>query len=233
MSTKQPDTLPFYHRSPLIPLVMYSAVSTIIYWLMGPPILILIVPFALAYLGWVLWFRKRPIVPTTGFLRLYLLMYVIQIFHLMEEWITGFYNAFPALWGSLWLGDPAHFHAWGPVLFINGNLIMDAFWEVAILLFPKRNAWANYSVWLFLSGMIVNAIGHSLYSIWLLTHPSLQQFLTVNYGYHYIWYFPGLFTSYLHVVIVVLMIRQLWKNYRLPVTGHAFPSLGEALGAIK
>jgi hypothetical protein len=51
-------------------------------------------------------------------------------------------------------------------VFITGNLLMDGFWEVAILLFARRNAWANYTVWLFLSGMVVNAVGHPLYSLW-------------------------------------------------------------------
>jgi hypothetical protein len=230
-SAKPPDAIPIYHRTPVIPLLMYGAVSVTIYNLMGPPILILVVPFALAYIAWFTWFRHHPIVPTTRFLRLYLLMYVIQLFHLMEEWITGFYRTFPALWGSVWFGDPARYPAWGQVVFINGNLAMDAFWEVAILLFPKRNAWANYTAWLFLSGMVVNAVGHPLYSIWLATHPSLQAFLGTSYGYHYTWYFPGLFTSFAHAIIATLVIRQLRENYRLPAD-RPFPSLGEALGSL-
>jgi hypothetical protein len=159
-------------------------------------------------------------------------MYIVQILHLIEEWITGFYRTFPALWGDIWFGHPDRFHAWGQIVFINGNLIMDAFWEFAILLLPKKNAWANYTVWLFLSGMVVNAIGHPLYSIWMATHPSLQHYLTHQYGYHYTWYFPGLFTSFLHAIVVTLMIIQLRKNYRA-FQGKPFPTLGEALGSLR
>lgn len=224
--------LPFYHRSPVIPLVMYSAVTTVVYLLMGPPITILLAPFGIAYFIWFAWFRNKQIAPTTAFLRLYLIMYIVQIFHLIEEWMTGFYRTFPALWGDFWFSDPGKYHAWGQIVFINGNLLMDAFWEFAILLLPKRNAWANYTVWLFLSGMVVNAIGHPLYSIWIATHPSLQHYLHQTYSYNYTWYFPGLFTSFLHVIVVTLMIIQMRKNYQA-FHNKPFPTLGEALGSMR
>jgi hypothetical protein len=217
------------NTSAAVPFVMYTGVSVVIYLLMGPPILILIVPFAIAYALWFIGFRHRPVVATTDFLRLYVLMYVIQIAHLLEEWNTGFYRTFPALWGSLWFDDPGRYDAWGPILFINGNLAMDAFWEIAILLFGLRNAWANYTLWLFLSGMVVNAIGHPLYCVYLSLDNGLQEFLTATYGYHYSWYFPGLFTAFLHSVIVVALVRHLRDNYTARQREN--PSLGEALGA--
>ncbi len=58
------------------------------------------------------WFRNRPVPVSTAFLRIYITMYVIQIAHLLEEWNTGFYQAFPALWGSLWFGDPGRYEPW-------------------------------------------------------------------------------------------------------------------------
>jgi hypothetical protein len=192
---------------------MYTGVSVTVYVLMGPPILVLIVPFAIAYLIWFLWFRHRPTPGSANFLRLYIAMYVIQIAHLLEEWNTGFYEAFPALWGSLWFSDPGRYEPWNPIVFINGNLLMDAFWEIAILLFARRNAWAHYTLWLFLSGMMVNAIGHSFYSLYLWTTPSLQSYLSETYGVSSTWYFPGLFTSFLHTVIVLAMIVQLRRDY--------------------
>jgi hypothetical protein len=226
------EKLPFHHRSPIIPFVMYSVVSAVVYWLMGPPILILLIPFGVAYVIWFTWFRHRPIAPTTAFLQLYIVMYVVQILHLIEEWITGFYRTFPALWGDFWFNDPAKYGAWNTITFINGNLAMDMFWEIAILLLPKKNAWANYTVWLFLSGMVVNAIGHPLYSLWIASHGELQAFLHNAYGYNYTWYFPGLFTSFLHVIVVTLMIIQLRKNYKM-FKGKPFPTLGEAIGSLK
>src|SRR5437879_5236080 len=96
-------------------------------------------------------------------------------------------HGFPSRCGCLWSG---RYDAWGPILFINGNLAMDAFWEIAILLFGLRNAWANYTLWLFLSGMDVNAIGHPFYSVYLSLDHGLQEFLIATYGYHYSWYIP-------------------------------------------
>ena len=162
---------------------------------------------------WFIWFRERPVLASPRFLRLYIVMYVIQIAHLIEEWNTGFYQAFPALWGTLWFDDPGRYEPWDPIVFINGNLLMDAFWEIAILLFARRNAWANYTLWLFLSGMITNAIGHPFYSVFLWTNLSLQEYLGSQYGMHSGWYFPGLFTSFLHAAIVLAMIVQLRRDY--------------------
>jgi hypothetical protein len=216
------------NRSPIVPLGMYSVVSAVVLSLMGPPILILIVPFAIAFVLWFVWFRDRAIHPTTAFLQLYIVMYVAQLAHLIEEWNTGFYNSFPALWGSVFFDDPGRFPAWSPIVFVTGNLLMDGFWEVAILLFARRNAWANYTVWLFLNGMVVNAVGHPLYSLWLLTHPSLQEFLGTTYGYTSTWYFPGLFTSFVLAAVVTQMIRELRRNYRDEAA--PYPALGDALG---
>lgn len=214
-------------RSPVVPLVMYTGISVTVYNLMGPPILVLIVPFAIAYVVWFIWFRTRPVPASTAFLRLYIAMYVIQIAHLLEEWNTGFYEAFPALWGSLWFEDPSRYEPWSPVVFINGNLLMDAFWEIAILLFARRNAWANYTFWLFLSGMMTNAIGHPFYSLYLFATPSLQQYLATEYGMHSSWYFPGLFTSFLHLAIVLAMIIQLRRDYA--TDARQSPMLGNAV----
>jgi hypothetical protein len=200
-------------RSPIVPLVMYTAVSITVYVLMGPPILVLVIPFAIAYLIWFIWFRNRPVPVSTAFLRLYITMYVIQIAHLLEEWNTGFYEAFPALWGSLWFGDPGRYEPWNQIVFINGNLLMDAFWEIAILLFARRGAWANYTLWLFLSGMVVNAVGHPFYTLYLAATPTQQEYLSATYGLSSTWYFPGLFTSFLHIGIVVAMIIQLRRDY--------------------
>ena len=66
---------------------------------------------------------------------------------------------------------------------------------------------------MFLSGMMVNAIGHPFYSLYLWTTPSLQSYLSETYGVSSTWYFPGLFTSFLHTIIVLAMIVQLRRDY--------------------
>jgi hypothetical protein len=143
------------------------------------------------------------------FERLFLLMFGWQFFHLIEEFSTGFYAAFPALWGQLFHGDPSHYAAWSVIVFINGNLIMDFFWTMAFLLMPKQNAWANYAFYTLLIGMALNALQHPFYSWYLWTHPSLQTYLHNVLGLNYTWYFPGLFTSFGHLALSIVMIRYL------------------------
>ena len=68
---------------------------------MGDPILVLIVPFWLAFLAWFAYGRQKPLTASRFFLTLYTGMYITQFLHLIEEWNTGFYHTFPALWGNL------------------------------------------------------------------------------------------------------------------------------------
>jgi hypothetical protein len=143
-----------------------------------------------------------------------LILYTLQFFHLIEEWNTGFYQAFPALWGQFFFGNPARFASWGMHTFITGNLVMDACWAIALGLFARKNAWANYTLHLFLSGMVVNAIGHPFYALYLGLHPNLQDYLLTAFGLNYQWYFPGLFTSVGHTILATLMIRELVAQYK-------------------
>jgi hypothetical protein len=53
--------LAWYDRSSAIPLVCYTIISFVVYRLMGPPILILIVPFGIAYAYWFAFARSRPV----------------------------------------------------------------------------------------------------------------------------------------------------------------------------
>ena len=86
---------------------------------------------------------------------------------------------------------------------------MDAVWASCLLLFEKKNAWANYNVYGFVAGMIVNAAGHPFYCLYLGTHPSLQNYLQQTYGYSYTWYFPGFFTGLAHAVFSFFIVREI------------------------
>ena len=185
------------------------------YLQLGQPILILIVPFAIAYIVWYLVTRDKPIQPTRYFLTLYIGMFITQAFHLGEEYFTGFYNTFPAFWSSLFYGNPAQFGGWDTGFFLFGNFIMDVFWIAAIFLFAKGNSWANYTLYLFLSGMIVNVFAHPFYCVHLANTESLQQFFTNELGLNYTWYFPGLWTSFVHAIFVVLMVREIRKQLKM------------------
>ena len=198
-----------FHHSPLIPLMWYIVVSVVMYSLMGGPILVLIVPFGAVYGAWLFWGWRHPIQTTPTFERLYLLLFAWQLLHLAEELTTGFYRTFPALWGQMWNGDPAHYSVWGVVSFIDGNLALDFFWVIAFLLLPLRNAWANYAFYTLLTGMAINAVQHPLYALYLWWHPTLQVYLHTVQHLDYTWYFPGLFTSFGHALFSFLMIRYL------------------------
>ena len=207
----QKNKLDFLNKTPLIPLVFLTVMSVIMYIKMGEPILILIIPFVIAYIIWFLIGRLKPIAPSKYFLTIYIGMYVTQFFHLIEEWNTGFYNAFPALWGDFFYNHPEKF-TWGITIFITGNLIMEAFWAISILLFDKKNSFANYNLYGFLAGMIINAIGHPLYCLYLGTHSNLQNYLNTNYNYNYHWYFPGFFTGLIHSIFAYLMWTEIKKQ---------------------
>jgi hypothetical protein len=201
----------FIHRTPIIPFAFLAVMSSAVYYLMGQPILILLVPFWFAYLVWFFVGRHKPISPTKYFLTIFIGMYVTQFFHLMEEWNTGFYDTFPALWGDIFYAQPDKFK-WDIHIFITGNLVMDAIWAICLLLFEKRNSWANYNLYGFLAGMLINAVGHPLYCVYLLTHKNLQNYLTETYNYHYTWYFPGLFTALIHSVFCYLMYKEIQRQ---------------------
>ncbi len=58
----------FLNKTPIIPLVFLTVLSGIMYSKMGEPILILIIPFIIAYIVWFLFGRLKPISPTKYFL---------------------------------------------------------------------------------------------------------------------------------------------------------------------
>lgn len=89
---------------------------------------------------------------------------------------------------------------------------MEAFWAISILLFDKKNSFANYNLYGFLAGMIINAIGHPLYCLYLGTHSNLQNYLNTNYNYNYHWYFPGFFTGLIHSIFAYLMWTEIKKQ---------------------
>jgi hypothetical protein len=201
------------NQSVFIPLAFCSVICFIMFRLFSWPILVLIVPFCIAFLYWFVLLRNKPVMFTRSLMVIYLAMYSVQLLHLNEEWVTGFYKTFPALWGHLFFANPGKFEIWNTTTFITGNLLMDFFWAVALILLEYKNAWSNYVLHLFLSGMVINAIQHPFYAVWLATHPDLQQYFHNIFGLDYGWYFPGLFTSVGHMICAFLMILELRRQY--------------------
>ncbi len=120
-----------------------------------------------------------------GILPLYLLAVGIQMIHLLEEFLTGFYIAMPALFGdepyplNLWLG----FNLVACFIFITGGIAL-----------VKRLTFMYIIVIFFvLFGLCFNGLAHLLTSIYL------QD------------YFPGLYTAIIYLILGPLMIRILLK----------------------
>ena len=61
--------------------------------------------------------------------------------------------------------------------------------------------------------MLVNAFGHPLYALHLARSPALKRKVAAE-GYDYKVYFPGLFTSFGHLVLSLLMLRLLREQHK-------------------
>lgn len=201
------------NRSPVPPLLTLLGLSGLSLWRMDWPILILIVPFLVAYVLWLAFGWRRPAEMTPRLQTLLILLIAAQIAHFTEEYLTRFQSGFPALWGNFWHGDPTVYSAWDTDFFIFGNLLMDVLWLVALVLLHSRNAWANYMIWLFLAGMITNVVGHPLYALYMGLHPELQAHVS-SANLLGGWYFPGLFTIPLHAVLLPRVIHKLRHHFQ-------------------
>lgn len=201
-------TLAHLNRSPIPPLLTLLGLSAVMFWRLGWPILILVVPFAMAYAGWLVYGWSRPVWATPRLSQWLTLLIAAQILHFSEEYLTRFQSAFPAFWGQFWHGQPTLYAAWDTDFFAFGNLLMQALWLTALTLLTRKNAWANYMVWLFLAGMLTNIIQHPFYAVYTGLHTEFRAYVpaTSLLGG---WYFPGLFTVGLHTILFPVVVAEM------------------------
>jgi len=128
--------------------------------------------------------RRRGIFP------LYIAAIIVQAFHFLEEYVTGFYTAFPGLFGAGWTSSQ----------FITFNLVWLLVFIVAAIGVRKNIKLALLAAW-FLG--LVGGIGNGL----------LHVFLSLRAG----GYFPGTLTAVLAfpvgIALVVALVRKSKKNY--------------------
>lgn len=201
------------NRSPVPPLLTLMGLSGLMFWRLGWPILILVVPFTLAYGIWLPYGWSRPVQATPRLNRLLTLLIAAQIMHFAEEYLTRFQSAFPAFWGQFWHGQPQLYAAWNTDFFVFGNFLMQALWLVALTLLDRKNSWANYMVWLFLAGMLTNIFQHPFYALYTGLHPEFRASVPASQllgG----WYFPGLFTVALHAALWPAVVKEMWRPSR-------------------
>jgi hypothetical protein len=116
---------------------------------------------------------------------IYFIGVCVQCVHFLEEYITGFQTKFPAFFG----------YQWSDKLFAVFNLIwLGLFFLAAWGVFRKVRL-AYFIVWFFaLIGEIGNGLFHPLISI-------VQKA-----------YFPGLISSFFHLIIGILLIKELGRS---------------------
>jgi hypothetical protein len=150
---------------------------------MGPAVLGLNIGLVISYLAWL-----RGVYPKLDSRRvgsLYLVGIAIQCLHACEEYLTDFHATFPE-----WTFG----YRWSDRLFVAFNLI----WLCIFVL----TAWGVFNqvrlaylvVWFF---ALVGGVGNGIF------HPVLSM----------IWggYFPGLITSLAHLVVGILLVKELVK----------------------
>ena len=151
---------------------------------MGSAVVGLNVGLIIAYFMWL--FVSTDLKPgqnKVGFV--YLLAIAIQCIHLCEEYLMDFHIKFPGLFG----------YHWSDKLFVIFNLIWLFVFVLAALGVLHKVRLAYLVVWTFaLIGGIGNGIAHPVLSI-------------IRGGY-----FPGLITSFPHLVVGVLLIKELVKD---------------------
>lgn len=121
-------------------------------------------------------------------LPLYLLGIGFQFVHFAEEHVFGFDEKFGPLFGG---------NAYDHNLFVSFNMFAYLLFILGAIAFYK-----NFKPFMFVAmffivyGMIGNAIGH------------------IMYGAMVKGYFPGIFTSFLNLLIAPKLIQSLWKSKR-------------------
>lgn len=116
--------------------------------------------------------------------RLAALAIVLQGFHFLEEWVTGFYERFPALLGLL---------PWPRSFFVWFNVFWMVLWVAALigLSYRVKAALLLFPLWFLGIAGVANGIAHPLFSV-------------IERGY-----FPGLWTSPAVGIVGAVLLHKL------------------------
>jgi hypothetical protein len=165
------------------------AACALMFATMGRAVVVLAVALLLSY---ALWLSRRAWPSPRRILPMYSVAVLIQCVHLIDEYRAGFYQAFPAIMGSV---------AWSARQFLVFNLVWLAVFMLAGIGLARE--WRPaYLIALFLAlgGGVGNGLGHTL--------------LALRAG----GYFPGTYTAPLALLAGAILTFQL---YRPRVAGAA------------
>lgn len=122
-------------------------------------------------------------------MQLYLIMLSIQLLHFSEEYLTGFAQKFPLLYGGLPYSDN---------MFVVINMVSYFIFIITAMLVLTRNNHKVMTPMLFfiVYGAMGNAVAHTVWSIYLSG------------------YFPGLYTGQLYWILGPLMLYKVIGNWK-------------------
>ncbi len=169
----------------VIALLMISGFS---YFSAGPTLLYTFVPGVVtALIFYFLTFYKKTPQPNK-ILPLYLLALAVQFLHFTEEYITGFYYKFPALFNA-----PAYDV---DVFLVFNMLAYSLFVMGAVAIYKGVKSAMLVPLFFAVYGTIGNSIAHLIFAIMAKS------------------YFPGLYTSLIYWILGPMLLITIWRETR-------------------
>ena len=177
-------------RLALITATIMALVMIVVFWIFssGWSLRLTFVPgVILAYILFLLTIKRKAPAPQR-LLPLYLIAVAVQMLHFAEEYLTGFYAKFPALFGGA---------AYSPEVFVAFNMsAYFAFIIGAVFIYKKTRPLMMIPLFFITYGVLGNAITHVIFAIYVGG------------------YFPGLYTALIYWLLAPFLLRELWNGTR-------------------
>lgn len=162
--------------------------------LMGPVVMVLNLGLVIAFFVWSFRFHDKN-QARNRIVSIYLIAIAVQCMHVCEEYLMNFHIKLPELLG---------YDEWSGKLFVAFNLIWLFVFVLAAYGLLHNVRLAYLVVWFF---AIVGGIGNGIF------HPVLS---IIEGGY-----FPGLITSAAHLVVGIVLIKELGSSSKVRADEHA------------
>lgn len=176
-------------RNQILPLLM-AATAITIFVVLGHGLTLLLTFVPAMLISVVLYYavtQNSPLPASKHFLTLYWLALAVQFLHFAEEFVTGFNTRWPV---EIFNTSPYDTNA-----FVVFNMLAWAMFVLGGLALYRGIKFPMLIVWFFVvMGVLGNGIQHPIYAF-------------IAGGY-----FPGLYTSFLHLVLGVLLITTLIRE---------------------
>lgn len=184
-------------RDAIVPAIIALLLIAVFFWLSpGLGLIVTFVPsMGAAYVCYMLTsYRATP--DPARVLPVYIMALAAQSLHFGEEFVTGFYTRWPR---EIFHAPPFGLGTWVLI-----NLIAQAAFTMGALAIYRRVKVGMIIVWFFaIMGVAVNGVQHPIYCLMVGG------------------YFPGLFTSLLHLALAPFLLSGLWRGSRDAAKVHA------------